>query len=108
MKSTKYGLHKITHGKSRTYLYNAWINAKQRCNNPKNKDYANYGGRGIEVRLTYEELEKEVGERPSEFHTLDREDNDGHYEKGNLRWAVRGDQNLNQRPRKLKFSKSFI
>lgn len=38
-----------THGKSKTKIYYTWMDIRARCNNPNNKAYANYGGRGIKV-----------------------------------------------------------
>ena len=68
------------------YIYAA---AKQRCTNPKNNSYKNYGGRGIEMRFkSCRELLDEIGHRPSPELSLDRINNDGHYEKGNVRWAT--------------------
>lgn len=77
--------------------------ARQRCTNPKIPNYENYGGRGIRfcdslvglpgARLLLEAL----GPRPSAMHTLDRIDNNGDYEIGNVRWATRQQQNLNRR-----------
>jgi hypothetical protein len=77
--------------------YDAWRNAQQRCENPNNPRYAAYGGRGIELRITYEELLAEIGPKP-EGMLLDRIDNDGHYEKGNLRWATPKESARNRRP----------
>ena len=74
--------------------------AKQRCTNPDDPGYPHYGGRGIEFRFP---SVTEAGlwvmdnlglEKPKE---LDRIDNDGHYETGNIRWATRTQQSLNQR-----------
>lgn len=89
--------------------YRAWCAAKNRCRNTKDAAYSNYGGRGIECRFeTFAEFLDAVGLRPSDKHSLDRyPDNDGHYEKGNVRWATRTEQNSNRRkPRKAleKFS----
>jgi hypothetical protein len=92
------------HGMTNHYLYEAWHGIKQRCLNPANKDYANYGRRGISVyepwRTSFEAFRDYVlanlGERPL-GHSLDRIDNDGHYEPGNIRWADRKTQRLNQR-----------
>lgn len=65
---------------------------KARCNNPKHRDYKNYGGRGIKVLYkNYAEFINDVGKRPSERlreFFIDREDNDGHYEPGNCRWVT--------------------
>lgn len=40
---------RITHGKYKTKLYSVWKSMKQRCNNPTDKGYKNYGGRGIKL-----------------------------------------------------------
>jgi hypothetical protein len=86
------------HGAYQTPEYNAYHAAKKRCdpqNADKNPDWA---GRGIEFRFTsFEDFFSEVGSRPSSAYTLDRKDNDGHYEKGNLRWATRKQQARNRR-----------
>jgi hypothetical protein len=72
------------------------MDAKRRCKN--GKDFANYGGRGIEFRFTgFEQFYAELGPRPSPEHSLDRIDNDGHYEPGNVRWATQSQQQKNKR-----------
>ena len=77
--------------------HNAYTNAKERCTRGSNVKYSRYGGRGIEFRFkSFKEFFEHIGPRPSEAHQLDREDNDGHYEKGNVRW-VTGE--VNQRNR---------
>lgn len=43
-----------------------------------------------------------MGPKPSPAHTLDRINNDGNYEPGNVRWATKGQQNANQRKRRPK------
>lgn len=78
--------------------YKVYIEAKGRCRNPSNDAYHNYGGRGIEFRFeSFEAFLDEIGERPNSTYSLDRIDNNGHYEKGNLRWATRKEQMNNQR-----------
>lgn len=76
----------------------AYNSARTRCNNPNNAGYSYYGGRGIEFRFKdFDEFISELGERPSDGHSLDRIDNDGHYEKGNVRWATKSEQMNNRR-----------
>lgn len=78
---------------ARTYHH-----ARTRCCNPNDKAFPCYGGRGIEFRFTsFKEFIDEVGRRPSSKHTLDRIDSNGHYEKGNVRWATMKEQQNNRR-----------
>jgi hypothetical protein len=62
-------------------LWWCWRNILNRCNLPTHKNYENYGGRGIECRFnTFEDFVNYVGFRPSSGLSLDRVDNNGHYE----------------------------
>ena len=98
------------HGLSHTPEMMAYYSAKRRCTNPAVAGYKDYGGRGIEFRFEkFEDFFAEVGPRPPgkkngmAIYSLDRIKNDGHYEKGNLRWATRSEQMKNSRanpPRK--------
>jgi hypothetical protein len=87
-------------GRTSTPEYTSYHAAKKRCN-PKNADkYPDYAGRGIEFRfISFEEFSAEVGPRPEpKFdYSLERIDNDGHYEKGNVRWATKIQQARNRR-----------
>lgn len=80
--------------------------AKQRCTNPKNAAFADYGGRGVQFSfVTVEAATRWVLENlgpPPEDSTLDRIDNEGHYCAGNLRWATRAEQARNRRAYKNK------
>lgn len=75
---------------------------KVRCFNVRSKPYPNYGGRGITMcdhwRDSFAAFLADVGRRPSAAHSIDRIDNDGHYEPGNVRWATRDTQQQNRRP----------
>jgi len=91
-----------THGLHGTPEYHALWSARRRCTNPAAPDYARYGGRGIGYRFPADYgdatalLIETIGLRPAGL-TLDRIDNDGHYEVGNLRWATRSQQEHNKR-----------
>lgn len=82
--------------------WRAYYNAKQRCINPHNISYPYYGGRGIQFRYdSFLDFLADVGFRPTPKHTLDRQNNDGHYEKGNCRWVTQDIQVQNRRIKKI-------
>lgn len=87
------GTHGATKGGA-THTYRIWLNMRDRCNNPRNKDYARYGGRGIGVDPAwgaYPQFLRDMGDRPP-GRSLDRIDNDGPYSASNCRWATKETQ----------------
>ena len=89
------------HGMSKTPMYKLWLNIKDRCLNPKNPYFHNYGGRGIKIckawAESFMEFQEAMGPRPTPAHTLDRMNNDGDYEPGNMAWATKKQQANNTR-----------
>lgn len=77
-----------SHGHKKNYkattTYDAWAHMRQRCNNPKNKDYANYGARKIQICRRWQNFVnflEDMGNRPTAEHSLDRLDNNKGYSK---------------------------
>jgi len=94
----------ITHGRHNTPEYRAWGDMKQRCQRPSHASYKNYGGRGITVCdrwQTFENFFADMGERPTQQHSIDRRDNNGNYTPENCRWATRDEQMSNLRKTRL-------
>lgn len=96
---------------NRDRLYSVWNMMKQRCNNPNNKFYQNYGGRGISVCREWLESYDAFrdwavgnGYDPTAKHgncTIDRIDNNGNYCPENCRFVSMKEQSRNTRSNHL-------
>jgi hypothetical protein len=91
-------------------LFITWQEMNNRCYNPKNEGYADYGGRGLKVHLRwrrgarhrrgYQNFIADMAPKPAPHLSLERLDNDDHYRPWNVVWATAKEQNANQRPRR--------
>jgi len=85
--------------------YCSWLSIMQRCYNPAHRAYPNYGGRGVSVhdewRDDFKAFLAHIGPRPTLGHSIDRINNDGNYEPGNVRWATMKEQARNKRTNRL-------
>ena len=84
----------VPHGLSGTPAYKSWSEMKRRCYNDNFKGYHRYGGRGIKVCdewiTDFQAFYDYMGPRDKGY-SIDRIDNDGNYEPGNVRWVTRSE-----------------
>jgi hypothetical protein len=88
------------HGLSKSPEYSVWAAMLRRCRRPNENSFSRYGGRGISVCvrwLDFANFIADMGRRPSSDYSLERINNDGNYEPGNVRWATAKDQARNRR-----------
>ena len=85
------------------YLYNTYKKMRSRCYSQTDKDYPDYGGRGVKICARWMEVHngfwnfvEDMGERPKGY-TLDRVNVNGIYAPENTRWATAKEQRNNQR-----------
>lgn len=84
-------------------LYSRWVSLRQRCYNPNNHRYSEYGSRGIIVCTRWDDFALFVQDVMCKAHalepgySLDRIDVDGIYEPDNIEWSTAAQQRANQR-----------
>ena len=88
------------HGKSKTVEYQIWHSMWDRCRKGNDRKFKDYAGRGISVCERWKDFEAflaDMGPRPSDKHSLDRENNSKGYSPDNCRWATAKQQSRNTR-----------
>lgn len=89
-----------THGMSETRIYNIWLGMRNRCNNPNNSKYKNYGGRGIKVCdrwvNSFENFYEDMSKDYKEDLTIDRINVNDNYSPENCRWLNNVEQQYNK------------
>lgn len=103
MKAEKSRAAATRHGLADTPVHRCWMSMRQRCQNPNDSAYENYGGRGIKVceRWTvFENFLADMGPMPPGYE-IERDDVNGNYEPGNCRWATKKEQANNTRRNRL-------
>lgn len=95
---------KTIHGMRKTPEFGIWCNMRRRCADPNDKYFHIYGGNGITVckewQNSFSKFFSDMGERPSDKHTLDRINSTNGYSPNNCRWATQTEQQNNRRDNK--------
>lgn len=96
------------YGLKNSPIHTVWRSMIKRCFSKNHPSYSNYGGRGITVCTewresfrTFYDYVSQLSHYGEEGYTLDRIDNDGNYEPGNVRWATMKQQSRNKRTNRV-------
>jgi len=90
-------------GLVRTSVYEAWNNMKNRCLNPRNQSFKDYGARGIAVCNRWEKFSNfyaDMGDKPEKM-SIERIDNSKGYSPNNCKWATWKEQQRNTRRNRM-------
>lgn len=98
---------RAVHGRAKSKEHSAWVSMKQRCTNPNHPGFKHWGGRGITVcdewMNDFSAFFSHIGKAPDGVRiSIDRINNEGNYEPGNVRWATPREQIMNRRNTKSK------
>lgn len=96
-------------GEKRTITpeYRAWVAMKNRCLNPNQARFKDYGGRGIKIcrrwlgNRGFQNFLDDMGLKPSPSHSLDRKKVDRNYTKSNCQWGTKQQQARNARSNRI-------
>ena len=106
---------RLKHGECKTKMYRRWKSMYARCYSEKNPRYSDWGGRGIKIcdewLHSYESYRDYINALPNAHEpgrSVDRRNNDGNYEPGNMKWSTASEQSLNQRPKKTNTGEAHI
>jgi hypothetical protein len=103
--------NKAKHNLCTSLEYESWHAMKQRCLNKNHHAFKRYGGRGISIYPpwinSFELFYSYLGNKPTSKHSIDRINNDGNYEPGNVKWATSKEQANNRRPMSC-YKKSLV